>query len=192
MYLTISCCSGILFLKVLEQGLKKGSFLSSASCTPRKRKDAHTATAPATATNGGKKAKKLPFKVKEEAAPASTASATAGPAAKELKKSACAQGSPDEAGGSIQPVPGKKREIGVTPKRLLEPLATICKAKKLGRKAALKQVWCYIRAKKLLDPKDKSRILCDDRLRKITKSKVVASKALCGFLKEFMVPIKAS
>ena len=81
---------------------------------------------------------------------------------------------------------------GVTPKRLLEPLASICKAKRLSRKAALKQVWAYIRAKKLVDPKDKSRILCDERLRRMTKSKVVATKALCGTLKDFMVPIKAS
>jgi chromatin remodeling complex protein RSC6 len=84
----------------------------------------------------------------------------------------------------------KKREICVTPKRLLEPLASICKAKRLSRKAALKQVWAYIKAKKLLDPNDKSRILCDEKLRKMTKSKAISTKALCGFLKDFMVPIK--
>jgi chromatin remodeling complex protein RSC6 len=85
----------------------------------------------------------------------------------------------------------KRREIAVTPKRLLEPLASICKAKRLTRKAALKAVWAYIKAKKLLDPKDKTRIICDERLRKLTKTKVIASKALCGLLKGFMVPIKA-
>lgn len=79
----------------------------------------------------------------------------------------------------------------MTPKRLLEPLASICRAKRLGRKAALKKVWCYIKAKKLLDPNDKSRILCDDKMRKLTKAKVISSKALCGCLKEFMVPIKS-
>ena len=154
---------------MLEQGLKKGAFLSSASCTPRKLKQTNT-------TQETKKlaaTKKLPFKVKEEAVPD----------IKELPKST-------DATAAAANESGKKREICVTPKRLLEPLASICKAKRLSRKAALKKVWCYIKAKKLIDPNDKSRIVCDERLRKMTKSKAVTSKALCGFLKDFMVPIK--
>jgi len=159
--------------QVLEVGLKKGAFLSSASCTPRKRQLEGGEALPLP----GKKttAKKMPFKVKEE--PVSTA-------AKELKKSA-------EPETTEKRAEVKKREIAVTPKRLLEPLASICRAKRLTRKAALKAVWAYIKAKKLLDPKDKSRILCDERLRKMSKTKVVATKALCGLLKDFMVPIKA-
>jgi chromatin remodeling complex protein RSC6 len=162
-------------MQVLEVGLKKGAFLSSASCTPRKRlQEGGDDVVPVP----GKKttAKKTAFKVKEE--------------------------EPVTTGVEKQPETGttseekavettKRREIAVTPKRLLEPLASICKAKRLTRKAALKAVWAYIKAKKLLDPKDKTRIICDERLRKLTKTKVIASKALCGLLKGFMVPIKA-
>jgi len=66
-------------------------------------------------------------------------------------------------------------------------LAAICKAKKLSRVEALKRVWGYIHSNKLLDPQDKSRIICDDKMKKLTKCKAIVSKALLGHVKNAML-----
>merc|ERR1712051_8734 len=70
--------------------------------------------------------------------------------------------------------------------KLKEPLSTICKAKKMTRYEVLRKIWTYIRVKKLQNPKDKRSIICDDNLRKMTKMKVIDTKAVTGFLKPFM------
>merc|ERR1712203_877832 len=70
--------------------------------------------------------------------------------------------------------------------KLKEPLSIICKAKKMTRYEVLRKIWTYIRVKKLQDPKDKRSIICDDNLRKMTKMKVIDTKAVTGFLKPFM------
>jgi len=73
-----------------------------------------------------------------------------------------------------------------TPRRLKEPLATICKAKKLTRKEVLQKVWVYIKLKKLQDSNEKTKINCDANLRKLTKCKQIKTSAVLGYLKPFM------
>merc|ERR1712018_351372 len=70
--------------------------------------------------------------------------------------------------------------------KLKEPLSTICKAKKMTRYEVLRKILTYIRVKKLQNPKDKRMIICDDTLRKMTKSKEIDAKSVTGFLKPFM------
>ena len=76
-----------------------------------------------------------------------------------------------------------------SPKKLKEPLATICKARKLTRYEVLKKIWTYIRVKKLQDPKDKTVIICDDNFRKLTKLKQISTKSVVSFLKPHMDPL---
>merc|ERR1712224_630759 len=82
-----------------------------------------------------------------------------------------------------------KKEIIQSPKKLKEPLATICKSKKLTRYQTLRKVWNYIRVKKLQDPKNKKIIHCDENMRKLTKSKTIESHTVMVYLKPFMEPL---
>merc|ERR1712130_302235 len=81
----------------------------------------------------------------------------------------------------------EKRVVVQSPRKLKEPLSTICKAKKLTRHEVVKKIWAYIHTKKLQDPKDKTLIICDENL---TKAKQVSQKSLMGYIKPFMEPIK--
>ena len=83
----------------------------------------------------------------------------------------------------------EKKVINYTTKKLLEPLSTICKVKKGTRYEVLRKVWAYIRLKKLQDPSDKTVILCDENLKKLTKCKKFNQVSLMGFLKPFMKPL---
>merc|ERR1711864_49778 len=72
----------------------------------------------------------------------------------------------------------ERKEVVQSPRKLLEPLSTICKAKKLTRYEVLNRMWTYIRVKKLQDPKDKKVIMCDDNFRKLTKLKQISTKSV--------------
>ena len=76
------------------------------------------------------------------------------------------------------------------PKKLLEPLSTICKAKKLTRREAIRKMWVYIKLKKLQDPSDKTVIICDENMKKLTKCKKINQNDLMKHLKSFMIPLK--
>ena len=78
------------------------------------------------------------------------------------------------------------------PKKLLEPLSTICKAKKLTRQETIRKIWVYIKLKKLQDPSDKNIIICDDNMKKITKCKKIQQSKLMAYVKPFMVPLKSN
>merc|ERR1712106_705486 len=82
-----------------------------------------------------------------------------------------------------------RKEIVQSPRKLKEPLATICKSKKLTRYETLRKVWNYIRVKKLQDPKNKMVIHCDETLKKLTKSKTIEGREVMSYIKPFMEPL---
>ena len=80
----------------------------------------------------------------------------------------------------------KKKECSQPVRKLREPLSTICKAKKLPWNEVLRRIWTYIRVKKLQNPKDKSSIMCDDKLRELTNTKEISMATLPGYLRPFI------
>ncbi|XP_023341007.1 nascent polypeptide-associated complex subunit alpha, muscle-specific form-like isoform X2 [Eurytemora carolleeae] len=175
-------------LEVLELGIKKGLLLSSASCTPRKRKDLEPNPEP---PSPDKPTHAKPSTTKPEPVRSKSKPTSIKPNPAKSKK--VLNSKSEKKPVTVKKEPGTKEQerkrIGVTPKRLLEPLATICKAKKMSRNDALKKTWLYIHEKKLHDPSDKTRIICDAKLRQMTKCKAITSKALLGFIKFFMEPL---
>merc|ERR1711913_23560 len=56
-------------------------------------------------------------------------------------------------------------------KRLSPALAVICGKKQMGNNEALKTLWVYIKKHKLQDPTQKTVIICDEKLKAVTKKK---------------------
>jgi chromatin remodeling complex protein RSC6 len=54
-------------------------------------------------------------------------------------------------------------------KRLSPELAAICGKKKLTRQDVVSRIWRYIKKRRLQDPNQKTTILCDEKLRALTK-----------------------
>ena len=169
-------------IQVLETGTKRGDFLSSVSC-PRVlkkenrevKKELDIKTEPR--ENGIKKEKGKPGpkpKKKEDQ--------------KSIKKGITGKKTADKVKGNTE---SKKNPVNNQPvvKKLLEPLSTICKAKKLTRQETLRKVKVYIKLKKLQDTKDKNVIICDDLIKKMTKCKKISQSALMAHIKPFMIPI---
>ena len=169
-------------IQVLETGTKRGDFLSSVSC-PRVlkkenrevKKELDVKTEPR--ENGIKKEKGKPGpkpKKKEDQ--------------KSIKKGITGKKPADKAKGNTE---SKRNPVNNQPvvKKLLEPLSTICKAKKLTRQETLRKVKVYIKLKKLQDTKDKNVIICDDQIKKMTKCKKIPQSALMAHIKPFMIPI---
>jgi len=187
-------------IHTLDVGIKKGHLLSSASCTPRKLKQsASNTTSPSntltsttfpSSPSGGVVRKLLPQTSDHNSSQNQPPVESQPPKLGRPKKlNLVVKKELNNKKEVSNGVKEERKKIGLTPKRLKEPLASICKAKKMSRKEALRKVWAYIHAKKLLDPQDKSRILCDDKLKKLTRSKAIGSKALLGFVLECMVPL---
>lgn len=63
-------------------------------------------------------------------------------------------------------------------KRLSPALATICGRKLLNRHEALKAIWKYIKKHDLQDPSQRTIIVCDDKLKAVTKKKRVTSSEI--------------
>jgi len=184
-------------IQMLEVGIKKGMLLSSASCTPRKRlvdPNQHKPNHPPQKQNPTKH--NQPTKVASaEEAKKEGGKEVRKEGDKEATKVVKKDGGEKEKSKTIvqagkKTLPSRKgMKIGITPKRLKEPLASICKSKKMSRVDALRKTWVYIHQKKLLDPSDKTRIICDEKLKKLTKSKAIGSKALLGFVRDCMEPL---
>lgn len=64
------------------------------------------------------------------------------------------------------------------PKRLSPALALICGRKLLNRHEALKAIWRYIKKHDLQDPSQRTIIVCDDKLKAVTKKKRVTSSEI--------------
>ena len=175
-------------IEVLETGTKKGDFLSSVSCPRVLKKD----------TKEIKNEKDIKREPKDENKSKSND-------ASKSKKSVVKK--INSKGGKLLKVEKKKSEMSQKkktkeketndkpnghqiPKKLLEPLSTICKAKKLTRREAVRKMWVYIKLKKLQDPSDKSVIICDDNMKKLTKCKKINQNDLMKHLKSFMIPLK--
>ena len=75
------------------------------------------------------------------------------------------------------------------PKRLSPALSTICGRKLLTRHDALKAIWKYIKQHKLQDPVQKTIIVCDDKLKAVTKKKRVTSAEILTCLGQHMTTI---
>ena len=169
-------------IQVLELGTKKGDFLSSVSCPrvlKKENREVHKEV----------NIKKEPKEngIKKEKGKAISRSRENEKTVK-VKKGAPERKSKDKIKGNSQTKKNQNNKQPVV-KKLLEPLSTICKAKKLTRQETLKKIKAYIKLKKLQDTKDKNVIICDDQLRKITKSKKIQLAALMGHIKPFMIPI---
>ena len=168
-------------IQVLETGTKRGDFLSSVSC-PRVlkrdnnkevKKESNIKTEPK--ENGIKKeaSKPGPKKMTNQ---------------KSVKKGASGMKSKDKFNGKSEEKKNPTKNQPVV-KKLLEPLSTICKAKKLTRQEALRKIKAYIKLKKLQDTKDKNVIICDEQLKKMTKCKKIQQSALMSHIKPYMIPI---
>ena len=177
-------------IEVLEVGTKKGDFLSSVSC-PRKlkkevkeiKKEKDIKKEPIEIKKGGKAEeakKKLDKKVKSNEKLKD----------KKLKK-AVKDDKKDKSKKLASKQDSKTTPKLALPKKLLEPLSTICKAKKLTRQETIRKIWVYIKLKKLQDPSDKNIIICDDNMKKITKCKKIQQSKLMAYVKPFMVPLKS-
>ena len=75
------------------------------------------------------------------------------------------------------------------PKRLSPALSTICGRKLLTRHDALKAIWKYIKQHKLQDPVQRTIIVCDDKLKAVTKKKRVTSAEILTCLGQNMTTI---
>jgi len=162
-------------IKILENGTKKGDFLSSVSC-PRVLKKAPEGKKET--KDGEKKKEKVKEKVKKiKTKDGKIIKIKAGKLAKKDKQ-------------DKDKKEKKKRVVVQSPRKLREPLATICKAKKLTRHEVLKKIWAYIHSKKLQDPADKKIIICDENFKKLTKAKQINQSTLMSYIKPYMEPIK--
>jgi len=183
-------------IKVLEIGTKKGDFLSSVSC-PRVLKKAVEEKKDAKDEDKKKeKEKKQKGKEKEKLKKIKTKDGKIIKVkASKLKKKE-KDGKDKEKGKDKAKTKNEKKEkkekrvVIQSPRKLKEPLSTICKAKKLTRHEVVKKIWAYIHAKKLQDPTDKTVIICDENLKKLTKVKQIQQKNLMSYIKPFMEPIK--
>lgn len=70
--------------------------------------------------------------------------------------------------------------------KLSPALAAVCHAKKLTRQEVVKAVWKYVKAQKLQDPKQKTVIRCDDKLKAVTKKKKIVQTELFGHIKKHL------
>lgn len=75
-------------------------------------------------------------------------------------------------------------------KRLSPALAVICGKKQMGNNEALKTLWVYIKKHKLQDPNQKTVIICDEKLKAVTKKKKVMCKEIMTYLQKHMIAIK--
>ena len=179
-------------IKVLEVGTKRGDFLSSVSCPRVIKKDSQEKTREkSVASEKGEKEKKKKIVVTKVKSKSTIAVKRGRPASvnsnkdkKEKKKEKVKVKDQGKTGKTKE-----KKVINYTPKKLLEPLSTICKVKKGTRYEVLRKVWTYIRLKKLQDPSDRTTIICDENLKKLTKCKKFNQNALMGYLKPFMKPV---
>ena len=75
------------------------------------------------------------------------------------------------------------------PKRLSPALSVICGRKLLTRHDALKAIWKYIKKHQLQDPVQRTIIVCDDKLKAVTKKKRVTSAEILTCLGQNMTTI---
>lgn len=91
------------------------------------------------------------------------------------------------------PMSGKENSTPQTvvqkPKRLSPALATICGRKLLSRHDALKAIWKYIKQHELQDPAQRTVIVCDDKLKAVTKKKRVTSAEILTCLGQHMTTL---
>ena len=181
-------------IKVLEAGTKRGDFLSSVSCPRVIKKDSQEAPATKATVKvekGEKPKKKIvatKLKSKEsKAVEVKRGRPTLVSSSKDKKESSkkIKTKVKDLGKGKTK----EKKVINYTPKKLVEPLSTICKVKKGTRFEVLRKVWAYIRLKKLQSADDKKIIICDENFKKLTKCKKFNQNALMGYLKPFMKPL---
>ena len=165
-------------IQVLETGTKRGDFLSSVSCPRVLKKESKVKKESSIKTepkeNGIKKetGKPGPKKIVTQ---------------KSVKRGVVGKKPTDKIKDKTETKKNSNNQPVV--KKLLEPLSTICKAKKLTRQEALRKIKAYIKLKKLQDTKDKNVIICDEQLKKITKCKKIQQSALMAHIKPFMIPI---
>ena len=180
-------------IKVLEIGTKKGDFLSSVSCPRVLKKAVEEKKDSKDEDKKKEKEKKQKVKEKEKLKKIKTKDG------KIIKIKASKLKKKEKEGKEKEKMKDKakdkkekkeKRVVIQSPRKLKEPLSTICKAKKLTRHEVVKKIWAYIHAKKLQDPTDKTVINCDENLKKLTKVKQIQQKSLMGYIKPFMEPIK--
>lgn len=79
-----------------------------------------------------------------------------------------------------------KRPLNQVPKNLSPHLAAICGKKKMGRNDAVRAVWVYIKKHNLQHPTKKTVIICDDKLKAVTKRKRVTCNEIFSFLRKHM------
>lgn len=74
-------------------------------------------------------------------------------------------------------------------KKLSPALAALLGKKKLARREAVRDIWIYIKKHKLQDPKQRTIIVCDDKLKAVTKKKKVTCSEILTCLGQHMTAI---
>ncbi len=83
----------------------------------------------------------------------------------------------------IKDTSADKKEHKSRPKKLTPALAALCGgSRKMSRHDVIKSVWQYVKANSLQDPSQKSFILCDDKLKGITKKKRIPQTELLVYI----------
>lgn len=172
-------------IQVLEIGTKKGDFLSSESLPRVLKKDTKDVV---------KKEKEVKKEPKDNGKTAKTVVDSKKKLVndkKKIKSEVKVQKSSSTKKTKEEPSANKVKAVAPpVPKKLLEPLSTICKAKKLTRPETIRRLWAYIKLKKLQDPGDKTTIICDEHMKKMTKKKKIKQNTLLSYIKPFMIPMK--
>merc|ERR1719510_2171161 len=76
------------------------------------------------------------------------------------------------------------------PKKLSPALAAICGGRKqMGRHEAVKAIWIYIKKHKLQDPNQRNVIVCDDKMKAVTKKNKVTCSEVLTYLSQHMTAI---
>ena len=85
---------------------------------------------------------------------------------------------------------GPKKEIKSKPKVLSPALAAVCGGKKMSRHEVVKKFWQYIKKNELQDPKEKSTIICDQKLKAVTKKKRIPQTEMLRCLGQHLTDVQ--
>lgn len=115
-----------------------------------------------------------------------------GPPASKIKKKIVAKKNGLKAGKENSTASNKPtfNFANAKPKKLSPALSTLLGGtKQMGRHEAVRGIWLYIKKNKLQDPNQKAVIICDEKLKAVTKKKRVTCSEVLTCLSQHMTPL---
>jgi chromatin remodeling complex protein RSC6 len=92
---------------------------------------------------------------------------------------------------SSSPMSTAKKVVKSRPKQLSPALSAICGGRQMSRHEVVRQLWRYVKRKQLQDPSQKTTIICDEKLRAVTKRKRIPQTDMLGCLSKHLTDLKA-